>query len=101
MVTSYPAPRTQTELLSENRLHTLYQIIQRMNSVYELPDLLAFILDRALEDTGGRRGYLLLAGESAADGSTARPPARPDPGERDGIRDAEQPGRAGRARENP
>jgi GAF domain-containing protein len=73
MVTSYPAPRTQTELLSENRLHTLYQIIQRMNSVYELPDLLAFILDRALEDTGGRRGYLLLAGEQAADGSTARP----------------------------
>lgn len=44
--------------------HALYQIIERMNSVYELPDLLAFILDRVLEHTGGRRGYLLLAGPS-------------------------------------
>ncbi len=46
--------------LPQDRLRALYQIIERMNSVYELPNLLAFILDRVLEYTGGRRGYLLL-----------------------------------------
>jgi GAF domain-containing protein len=45
----------------------LYQTIQRMNSVYELPDLLAFLLDQVLEDTGGRRGYMLLTGEPGGD----------------------------------
>jgi GAF domain-containing protein len=49
------------QALPQERLRALYQIIERMNSVYELPELLAFILDRVLEHTGGRRGYLLLA----------------------------------------
>ncbi len=57
----------QSNVLPQDRLHTLYQIIERMNSVYELPDLLAFILDRLLEHTGGLRGYLLLAQQPAAD----------------------------------
>jgi GAF domain-containing protein len=57
----------QTNTLSQERLNALYQVIQRMNSVYDLPDLLAFLLDRVLEDTGGRRGYLLLAQEAVAD----------------------------------
>jgi GAF domain-containing protein len=51
----------QSDTLPQDRLRALYQIIARMNSVYELPDLLAFILDQVLEHTGGRRGYLLLA----------------------------------------
>lgn len=67
MVTDYTAQLAQTDVLSQDRLRALYQIIQRMNSVYELPELLTFILGRALEDSGGQRGYLLLAGESAAD----------------------------------
>lgn len=46
--------------LPQERLQALYQLIERMNSVYALPDLLAFILDRVLEHTGGQRGYLLL-----------------------------------------
>ena len=58
---------SQSNVLPQDRLHVLYQIIERMNSVYELPDLLAFILDRLLEHTGGLRGYLLLAQQSAAD----------------------------------
>ena len=51
---------TPSHILPQERLQALYQIIERMNSVYELPELLAFILDRVLEHTGGRRGYLLL-----------------------------------------
>jgi GAF domain-containing protein len=58
-----PQPNT----LSQERLNALYQVIQRMNSVYDLPELLAFLLDRVLEDTGGRRGYLLLAQERVPD----------------------------------
>lgn len=45
------------------RLHSLYELIGRMNSVYELADLLEFIVDRALNLTGGRRGLLLLDDE--------------------------------------
>ncbi len=51
----------QSDTLPQDRLRALYEVIARMNSVYELPDLLAFILDRVLEYSGGRRGYLLLA----------------------------------------
>jgi GAF domain-containing protein len=58
---------SQPNTLSQERLSALYQVIQRMNSVYDLPELLAFLLDRVLEDTGGRRGYLLLAQEAVAD----------------------------------
>jgi GAF domain-containing protein len=57
---------SQPNTLSQERLSALYQVIQRMNSVYDLPELLAFLLDRVLEDTGGRRGYLLLAQEAVA-----------------------------------
>jgi GAF domain-containing protein len=56
----------QSNMLPQDRLRALYQIIERMNSVYELPELLAFILDRVLEHTGGWRGYLLLAREPMA-----------------------------------
>ena len=56
-----------SQALPQERLRALYQIIERMNSVYELPELLAFILDRVLEHTGGRRGYLLLARQPSAD----------------------------------
>jgi GAF domain-containing protein len=58
---------SQPNTLSQERLSALYQVIQRMNSVYDLPELLAFLLDRVLEDAGGRRGYLLLAQEAVAD----------------------------------
>jgi GAF domain-containing protein len=64
-VTERASPQSNT--LSQERLNALYQVIQRMNSVYDLPELLAFLLDRVLEVTGGRRGYLLLAQEAAAD----------------------------------
>jgi GAF domain-containing protein len=64
-VTERVSPQPNT--LSQERLNALYQVIQRMNSVYDLPELLAFLLDRVLEDTGGRRGYLLLAQEAVAD----------------------------------
>ncbi|MBN1888176.1 MAG: GAF domain-containing protein [Thermoflexales bacterium] len=53
--------------LSQERLRVLYQLIEQMNSVYELPELLAFILDRVLEHTGGLRGYLLLTQPADAD----------------------------------
>ncbi|GAB4536705.1 MAG: hypothetical protein Kow0063_22520 [Anaerolineae bacterium] len=67
MVTDYTSQYVQSEALSQERLHALYRTIQRMNSVYELSDLLAFLLDQVLEDTGGQRGYLLLAGEPPLD----------------------------------
>lgn len=68
MVTNHAAQLRPNNALPQDRLDALYQIIQRMNSVYELSELLAFLLDRVLEDTGGRRGYLLLAREPASDG---------------------------------
>ncbi|MEM7032704.1 MAG: GAF domain-containing protein, partial [Chloroflexota bacterium] len=43
-----------------DRLNSLYELIGRMHSVYELTDLLEFVADRALNLTGGRRGLLLL-----------------------------------------
>ena len=46
--------------LTLERLNSLYELIGRMNSVYELPELLAFVTDRALSLTGGNRGLLLL-----------------------------------------
>ncbi len=58
----------QSSGLPQDQLGALYQIIERMNSVYELPDLLAFILDRVLEYTGGRRGYLLLERAASSGG---------------------------------
>jgi len=69
MVTDYMSQVVHTDALSRERLRALYQSIQRMNSVYELSELLAFLLDQLLEDTGGQRGYLLLTQESTADES--------------------------------
>ena len=66
MVTDYTSQVVHTDALSQERLRALYQSIQRMNSVYELSELLAFLLDQLLEDTGGQRGYLLLTQEPAA-----------------------------------
>jgi GAF domain-containing protein len=62
----------QSDALPQDRLRALYQIIERMNSVYELPELLAFILDQVLEYTGGLRGYLLLARPLTDDDDNSR-----------------------------
>src|SRR5512138_2742067 len=43
------------------RLKSLYELIGRMNSVYDLTELLEFVVERALSLTGGRRGLLLLS----------------------------------------
>ena len=43
------------------RLESLYELIGRMNTVYELQGLLEFVVDRALNLTGGKRGLLLLS----------------------------------------
>ena len=47
--------------LTLERLKSLYELIGRMNSVYELQELLDFVIDRALNLTGGQRGVLLLS----------------------------------------
>ena len=39
----------------------MYELIGRMNSVYELQELLEFVVDQALSLTGGQRGLLLLS----------------------------------------
>ena len=49
--------------LTAERLKSLYELIARMNSVYELQELLEFVVDRALGLTNGRRGVLLLCDE--------------------------------------
>jgi len=46
--------------LTLERLKSLYELIRRMNSVYDLPEMLEFVVDRALNLTGGRRALLLL-----------------------------------------
>ncbi|MEW5961809.1 MAG: GAF domain-containing protein, partial [Chloroflexota bacterium] len=52
---------TPEQRMTLERLKSLYELIARMNSVYELPELLEFVVDRALSLTGGRRGLLLLS----------------------------------------
>ena len=47
--------------MTAKRLQTLYELIERMNSVYELQELLDFVVDRTLQLTGGRHGLLLLS----------------------------------------
>ncbi|MBI1878641.1 MAG: GAF domain-containing protein, partial [Chloroflexi bacterium] len=47
--------------LTLERLKSLYELIGRMNSVYELSELLEFVVERALSLTGGQRGLLLLS----------------------------------------
>ena len=46
--------------MTAKRLKSLYELIERMNSVYDLQELLEFIVDRTLNLTGGRHGLLLL-----------------------------------------
>ncbi|MCB0191814.1 MAG: GAF domain-containing protein [Anaerolineae bacterium] len=48
------------ESLTTERLKSLYELIGLMNSVYQLQDLLEFVIDRALSLTRGQRGLLLL-----------------------------------------
>lgn len=55
-----PAATAPETNLTVERLKSLYELIRRMNSVYELPELLEFVVDRALNLAGGRRGLLLL-----------------------------------------
>ncbi len=54
-------PYTPEQNMTLERLKSLYELIRRMNSVYDLPDLLEFVVERALYLTGGRRGLLLLS----------------------------------------
>jgi GAF domain-containing protein len=53
-----------TPELNITRLQSLYELIQRMNSVYNLPEMLDFVIDRALNLTGARRGLLLLSNDN-------------------------------------
>jgi GAF domain-containing protein/two-component sensor histidine kinase len=46
--------------MTAQRLKSLYELIERINSVYDLPELLEFVVDRTLSLTGGRHGLLLL-----------------------------------------
>jgi hypothetical protein len=41
--------------MTAERLKNLYELIRRMNSVYDLPDLLDFVVDRVLNLVGGKR----------------------------------------------
>ena len=43
------------------QLKGLHELIKRMNSVYDLQELLEFVADKTLHLTGGRRGLLLLS----------------------------------------
>lgn len=52
---------TPEQRLTLERLKGLYELIARMNSVYEQQELLEFVVDRALSLTGGRRALLLLS----------------------------------------
>ncbi len=54
-------PYTPEHNMTLERLKSLYELIRRMNSVYDLPKLLEFVVERALHLTGGRRGLLLLS----------------------------------------
>lgn len=53
-------PGKPKENLTNERLTSLYELIGLMNSVDDLNELLAFVIDRALSLTGGRHGLLLL-----------------------------------------
>ncbi len=49
--------------MTYKRLQSLYELIERMNSVYDLQELLDFVIDRTLSLTGGKHGLLLLSGK--------------------------------------
>jgi GAF domain-containing protein/anti-sigma regulatory factor (Ser/Thr protein kinase) len=52
---------TPDENMTLERLKSLYELIGRMNSVYNLEELLEFVVERALNLTGGRRALLLMS----------------------------------------
>src|SRR6185503_11841443 len=52
---------TPKQNMTLERLKSLYELIGRMNSVYDLSELLEFVVERALSLTGGRQGLLLLS----------------------------------------
>ena len=54
-------PDTPAQNMTTERLRSLYELIGRMNSVYDLQELLEFVVDQALSLTGGSRGLLLLS----------------------------------------
>ncbi len=54
-------PDKPEHTMTAERLQSLYDLIGRMNSVYELQELLEFVVDRALSLTHGSRGVLLLS----------------------------------------
>jgi GAF domain-containing protein len=57
------APDRLKENNALEHLKGLHDLIERMNSVYELQELLEFVVDKALNLTGGRRGLLLLSND--------------------------------------
>ena len=54
-------PHIPEQNMTLERLKSLYELIGRMNSVYDLSELLEFVMERALSLTGGRQGLLLLS----------------------------------------
>ena len=54
MVNNFAPHAAHSDVLPQDRLHALYQIIQRMNSVYDLSELLALLLDQMLETRASR-----------------------------------------------
>lgn len=58
---------TPEQNMTVERLKSLYELIGRMNSVYNLQELLEFVMDRALSLTGGHRGLLLLSEDGQPD----------------------------------
>lgn len=53
--------------LTLERLKSLYELIARMNSEANAQTLLELVVDRVLNLTGGRRGFLLLSDEPETD----------------------------------
>jgi GAF domain-containing protein len=51
--------------MTVERLKNLYELIRRMNSVYDLPDLLDFVVDRVKNLVGGERAMLMLHNQDA------------------------------------
>ncbi|MCB0193010.1 MAG: GAF domain-containing protein [Anaerolineae bacterium] len=62
-----PSVITPEANMNLERLKSLYELIGRMNSVYDLQQLLEFIVDRALSLTGARSGVLLLNNDKKND----------------------------------
>ena len=58
---SLDTPNMPEHHMTVERLRSLYELIGRMNSVYDLQELLEFVVDQALSLTGGQRGLLLLS----------------------------------------